>query len=78
MNGSGRLKDRSVAAYWTEKPALSACMSEAVRVEEALENTRHAIVSWLLRTLRHVPAERITPELASSGWTGSSTTRSAM
>ena len=64
VHGSGRLEDRSAAAYWTEVPALSACMSEGARVEEALENTRRAIANWLLRTRGHVPAVRITPELA--------------
>jgi predicted RNase H-like HicB family nuclease len=43
------LLDADGAGYWTEVPALPACIAEGQTVEEAVDRTRQTIVRWLSR-----------------------------
>ena len=47
VHPAGDLDAPHLARYWTEVPALSACTADGHTVDQAVENTRHAIARWL-------------------------------
>jgi predicted RNase H-like HicB family nuclease len=47
VHPAGDLDAPHLARYWTEVPALSACTADGPTVDQAVENTRHAITRWL-------------------------------
>lgn len=62
VHSAGRFEDSD--RYWTEVPALSACMGEGVAIDEALDDTRRAIESWLVRTRGAAPVVALAPDYA--------------
>ena len=58
------MEDRAAAAFWSEVPAISACMAEGADVPDVLANTEAAISCWLERIRGQAPRIRITPDLA--------------
>jgi predicted RNase H-like HicB family nuclease len=47
VHPAGDLDTPHLARYWTEVPAFSACTADGATVDQAVENTRHAIIRWL-------------------------------
>jgi predicted RNase H-like HicB family nuclease len=64
VHGSGGMEDHSAAAFWSEVPALSACMAEGADIPDVLANTEAAITRWLERVHGQAPPIRITADLA--------------
>jgi predicted RNase H-like HicB family nuclease len=64
VHAAGQL-DEDPSSYWTEVPALSACVCEASSVDEVVAATRDAIRAWLTSTSADVhPDFGLTVELA--------------
>ena len=55
----GQLDQETDFRFWTEVPALPACMSEGDSVDEAVGNTRTAIGRWLQETDCPSPGELV-------------------
>jgi predicted RNase H-like HicB family nuclease len=66
VHPAGDLDAPHLARYWTEVPALSACTADGPTVDQAVENTRHAITRWLESRALSGPAGpfRLAVELA--------------
>jgi predicted RNase H-like HicB family nuclease len=66
VHPAGDLDAPHLARYWTEVPALSACTADGPTVDQAVENTRHAIIRWLENQTASGPlrAFRLAVELA--------------
>jgi predicted RNase H-like HicB family nuclease len=66
VHPAGDLDAPHLARYWTEVPALSACTADGPTVDQAVENTRHAIVRWFESQATSGPlrAFRLAVELA--------------
>ena len=47
VHPAGDLDAPHLARYWTEVPALSACTAAGATIDQAVENTRAAIMGWL-------------------------------
>lgn len=47
VHPAGPLDDRNATSFWTEVPAFSACCSGGATPQQAVENTRIAITTWL-------------------------------
>jgi hypothetical protein len=61
VHPAGDLDAPHLARYWTEVPALSACTADGHTVDQAVENTRRAIASWLADRGRMHPGSSALP-----------------
>jgi predicted RNase H-like HicB family nuclease len=66
VHPAGDLDAPHLARYWTEVPALSACTADGATVDQAVDNTRAAIMRWLAShaTASVAQAFRVAVELA--------------
>ena len=63
VHAAGQL-DEDPSGYWTEVPALSACVCEATSVDEVVAATHDAIEAWLKSTGSDAEEFGLTAELA--------------
>jgi predicted RNase H-like HicB family nuclease len=47
VHPAGQLDDAEAASFWTEVPAFAACSSGGATLQQAVDNTRLAISSWM-------------------------------
>ncbi|HZU05241.1 MAG TPA: hypothetical protein VFB73_04655 [Chloroflexota bacterium] len=57
VHPAGAIDDDGAARYWTEVPAMSACSADGTTLDEAVKNTRAAIIEWISRTSEETSVE---------------------